>query len=109
LLFLFTIIQLDDEVVRLVVEATECAKSVLTMKDTNFAHSLVFLLLSVGMLLPYSELLGRSMFEYITGILHDDSWSDFITSHPRLVDILVPIAEFLAALRSPSDLRVVSL
>eukprot|EP00026_Physarum_polycephalum_P000964 Phypoly_transcript_00965.p1 GENE.Phypoly_transcript_00965~~Phypoly_transcript_00965.p1 ORF type:complete len:761 (+),score=74.38 Phypoly_transcript_00965:94-2376(+) len=97
---------LDYEGARLIVEATELAKSVLSLKDNNFAPSLVFLFLSPGILLPYSEQLGRPMIEYITGLLNDDLWCDFFTNHPRLADILVPYAEFVVALRSPSELRV---
>ena len=99
---------MDEEVARLIVEATELTKVVLAMKDVNFAPSLVFLFLSVGVLLPFSELLGRGAFKYAIGLLQDDSWADFITSHPRLSDIMLPFAELLAALRAPLDLCVVS-
>lgn len=83
-------------------------KSILYLRDINFTPSLVFLLLAVGVLLPFSENLGRATFDYVIDLLHDDSWADFITNHPRFSEILLPFAEFLAVLRTYSDLNVVS-
>lgn len=71
-------------------------------------HSLVFLLLSVGVLLPFSQDVARPTYLYIISLLTDESWSDYITSHPRSNEALLPFADFLAVLRNPSDLGEVS-
>lgn len=99
-----TFLPLDEEDARLVVEATEYAKRVLALRDSNFGPSLVFLLLSVGVLIPFASQYENTT-EYVIGLLYDDLWAEFITNHPRLPDVSIPLANFLAALRAPSSLR----
>lgn len=106
--FIFIKLQLDIESAKLVAEAAEVAKSVLSARDNNFVPSLVFLFLSVGVLQPFSQEIGHNTYLYIIELLSDVSWSDYITSHPRIGDILLPFADLLAVLRDPTQIRQVS-
>lgn len=96
---------LDLESAKSIVEAAEIAKLVLSARDNNFVPSLVFLFLSVGLLRPFSQEIGRTPYLYITELLSDASWADYITSHARISDILIPFADFLAVLRDPEEIR----